>query len=168
MPRNQTLSERFAYYASPEPNSGCWLWIGSVDRHGYGQIRIVGKLQYATHLALTLDGRPRPKNAVARHSCDTPNCCNPNHLNWGTYKDNSQDALKRSRLDLHGLLIGHERMRAIKRARPHKDCDKCGKSHSPRLEQLQKNKNFFCSKECSVAWQKKSYTGMPIASWSAA
>lgn len=32
--------ERFMSKVSPDPNSGCWLWIGYVSPFGYGQFSI--------------------------------------------------------------------------------------------------------------------------------
>jgi len=30
--------ERFEEKSIPEPNSGCHLWMGAVDKDGYGQL----------------------------------------------------------------------------------------------------------------------------------
>jgi hypothetical protein len=30
--------ERFEERSIPEPNSGCHLWMGAVDKDGYGQL----------------------------------------------------------------------------------------------------------------------------------
>ena len=101
------VADRFALYASPEPNTGCWLWSGSCDRRGYGQLRVEGKLRFASHISLELDGRPRPfPDACARHKCDFPPCVNPDHLEWGTRKENTADAIKRGRLNTNGLALG--------------------------------------------------------------
>jgi DNA invertase Pin-like site-specific DNA recombinase len=35
--------ERFEEKSIPEPNSGCHLWMGAVDKDGYGQFQYKGK-----------------------------------------------------------------------------------------------------------------------------
>lgn len=108
--RRRPVAGRFEKYASPEPNTGCWLWSGSCDSRGYGQLRVDDRLRFASHIAMELDGRPRPSpEHVARHRCDFPPCCNPDHLEWGTRKENTQDAIRRGRLDMAGLALGRGR-----------------------------------------------------------
>lgn len=92
-----TIRERFFAKVSPEPNSGCWLWDGAIHPKGYGQIRANGRTSRATHISLELAGRPRPQAGLyACHSCDVPSCVNPDHLYWGTAKQNQADRLART------------------------------------------------------------------------
>lgn len=81
----------------------CWPWTRSSIENGYGNFWIgkdtpSGQVVLATHVALTLDGRPRPsKTHKALHTCHYPPCCNPLHLYWGTQTDNMRDALEAGR-----------------------------------------------------------------------
>jgi hypothetical protein len=96
-PPIQPIEDRFWQRVSPEPNSGCWLWDGSLIK-GYGQFKIKGRGYRATHISLMLHGRPRPSDdAFACHHCDVPACVNPDHLYWGSNSTNQRDAFERGR-----------------------------------------------------------------------
>jgi HNH endonuclease len=73
----------------------CWPWTGGRGGSmGYGRFR--GR--QAHRVAYEISRGPIPDGMVVRHSCDNPLCCNPFHLNPGTHKDNTGDAIKRGRL----------------------------------------------------------------------
>jgi hypothetical protein len=83
---------------SPEPNTGCWLWMGHADACGYGMLWVDSANKRATHISLErFAGEPRPPGAFALHSCDRPECVNPAHLRWGSQKENIADATNRGR-----------------------------------------------------------------------
>ena len=167
--KHASVEDRFWRYVSPEPNSDCWLWTGSVDGHGYGQLSMPSnKKRTATHVSLEISGRPRPGigvDASAIHSCDIPCCVNPDHLRWGSHRENMLDCRAKNRADESGLLVGQALARKSKASRPEFPCDHCGKPHKPSTTQIRNNKHFFCSRECSVIWQKANYTGNAISSW---
>ncbi len=76
---DERLPQRFWSKVSPEPNSGCWLWVGSTDRHGYGQLRLSRKkLCYAHRLSYSVE--KKAEALVIDHLCRTPLCVNPEHL----------------------------------------------------------------------------------------
>ncbi len=82
----------------PEPNSGCWLWQGAVDRKGYGSLRVAGKMTRATHFSLLLSCVAKGESHTqVCHTCDVPCCVNPTHLFWGTGSDNMKDCAKKGR-----------------------------------------------------------------------
>lgn len=80
----------------PSPHS-CWLWQGTVAGGGYGQIRWRGIKVYVHRLAYELTYGSIPDGLLVRHKCDTPLCCNPSHLEPGTYLENAHDRDSRGR-----------------------------------------------------------------------
>lgn len=58
----------------------CWLWNKSVNKSGYGSIRVGPTSVLAHRAAFLLSGIPFFTNKYVCHSCDTPRCCNPSHL----------------------------------------------------------------------------------------
>lgn len=89
-----------AAVAKRERDEGCWLdrpWKSRIGEYPTATPP-GGPQQKASHIVLALDGRPRPfEGAVARHSCDTPECLNPAHLCWGTQAENIADMVRRNR-----------------------------------------------------------------------
>lgn len=80
-------------------SSQCWDFLGKKYHGGYGLFRWEGLEVRAHRFALALTkGLPPEGKPLALHSCDRPLCCNPNHLRWGTQKENMQDASRRGRI----------------------------------------------------------------------
>ena len=71
------------------PN-GCHHWVGTRNNGGYGVFYIADKTLLAHRLSFTLAGG-NPTSPVVMHTCDNPQCVNPQHLSGGTYKDNIGD-----------------------------------------------------------------------------
>ena len=77
-------------------SGSCWLFTGCVNNNGYGQIRHNGKTMLAHRVAYELITGEEP-NGVLLHTCDTPLCCNPEHITVGTQRDNLQDMRNKGR-----------------------------------------------------------------------
>jgi hypothetical protein len=97
MARRPTLAERFADKVIPEPNTGCFLWEGKADQHGYGLILDGTKNKKAHRVAFELFRRPLQEGEIVGHRCDAPWCVNPDHLWAGTQLENIADMLRKGR-----------------------------------------------------------------------
>lgn len=90
--------ERFEGKYIPEPNSGCWLWIGSLLPKGYGCFSTSkGNNERAHRFAWRNLKGPIPEGMFVCHKCDTPSCVNPDHLFLGTHQDNMRDRNRKNR-----------------------------------------------------------------------
>lgn len=93
----QTISERFEKNVFPEPNTGCFLWAGNQrKKQGYGGFRLLGKMELAHRVSYALYKGPI-KDKHVLHTCDNPNCVNPDHLFIGTHQDNMTDMKNKGR-----------------------------------------------------------------------
>jgi hypothetical protein len=72
----------------PEPNSGCWLWEGTILKSGYGQTNWQGKPIYVHRLVFSFFRSEDITNLFLDHLCRNRACANPDHLEPVTNKEN--------------------------------------------------------------------------------
>lgn len=90
-----TVAERLERLSIPEPNSGCTLWLGSLDAGGYGKVKGVDTQapQMAHRVAYETFVGPIPEGLQIDHLCRNRACINPQHLEPVTPLVNMQRSL---------------------------------------------------------------------------
>ena len=103
MESNLPWSEQFRIVAFeqrliPEPNSGCWLWLGmqQVGKE-YGLFCFKQRTVKAHRASWEIYCGEIPVGMSVLHKCDNPPCVNPDHLFLGSQSDNIKDRVKKGR-----------------------------------------------------------------------
>jgi hypothetical protein len=107
--------ERFWSFVDKTPGLGpkgeCWEWTGYITKVGYGHFTVKKKLircrSMAAHrysLMMATELFDQPEHIYACHHCDNRKCVRPDHLFWGTAKDNHADRKSKGRGIRKGLL----------------------------------------------------------------
>jgi hypothetical protein len=92
--------ERFERHYIPEPNSGCWIWLGAVRKSklDYGYFHMGHDLHTVrAHVAAYKLFRGPTNGLHVCHKCDVPSCVNPEHLFLGTAQENINDRERKGR-----------------------------------------------------------------------
>jgi len=80
------------------PESGCWIWLGPINNHGYGRTTFGRETHVSAHRAsYELRHGKIPDGMMALHHCDIKCCVNPDHIFLGTQQDNSADKVCKNR-----------------------------------------------------------------------
>ena len=94
----KNITERF--WSKVRKTDTCWIWTAGLQgSNGYGYFRISeqdGNV-VAHRYSYELSNGLIPSGMLVCHTCDNPQCVNPNHLWLGSHKDNSCDAVNKKR-----------------------------------------------------------------------
>ncbi len=84
--------ERAPSRVNVDPDTGCHIW-GGAKRLGYGLAALGGK-QYSVHrIAYIAAKGPIPEGLVIDHLCRNRACCNPDHLEAVSHRENTARGL---------------------------------------------------------------------------
>ena len=79
--------------------NGCHICVShALDKDGYPRVHRFGKdRRMSRYVWQITNGCEIPKGMLIMHTCDNPNCVNPDHLKLGTHKDNMADRSMKGR-----------------------------------------------------------------------
>lgn len=86
------MSPNFIDCYIPDLFSDCWLWIGNLDKDGYGRYK-----SDRAHREAYRRFKGSIGDLQVLHKCDTPRCVNPEHLFLGTQLENIADMVTKKR-----------------------------------------------------------------------
>lgn len=82
--------------------SPCWLWTGALTGNKYSRIVINYKSLYGHRYFYTYYKGPVPEGLVIDHLCKIRHCCNPDHLEAVSQKENvARGLLRETNLQRH-------------------------------------------------------------------
>jgi len=93
--RRGTPDERFEVKIA-KSDTGCWLWIGSLNGKGYGHFNLDGRIHKAHRWAYERRFGTPPEGMQLDHLCSVRNCVNPDHLEPVTNRENSRRSRERA------------------------------------------------------------------------
>jgi len=145
----ETDEERFlAKVTKVKKANGCWEWISSRDRSGYGVFLYNKKVIPAHRISWQFFIGEIPKNKIICHKCDNRLCVNPKHLFVGTHKENAVDCSKKSRN------ISQTNPEKIPKGEKHGNAQSSNKII---LEIFKKSSNFSLNELSKIYQLRKNY-----------
>ncbi len=128
----------------PEPNSGCWLWLGMVDECGYARVQYHGRLRGAHRAMYERERGPVPAGLVLDHLCRVRSCVNPAHMEPVTNGENLRRGnwpwnSRRTACRRHGHAFDERNTRITPEG--HRSCRACARDHARRAFNEKKWRN---------------------------
>jgi hypothetical protein len=101
MCRRTSLRQKIKKNVKVCPDTGCWNWQGGTSGDGrgggYGRMRVDGATMAVHRVMYIIENGPVPRQKQIDHICSNRACCNPDHLEMVTHKQNQKRRDKRRR-----------------------------------------------------------------------
>lgn len=137
---SRLLVNRVMAKVAQDPESGCWLWTGTIDGNGYGVVTLAGgKHRRAHRVVYELHRGPIPEGLQLDHLCRVRRCVNPEHLEPVTNRENTIRGVRPEQVREHFASRGRCKNNHVlagdnvyTNARGHRVCRACKRSAARR------------------------------------
>src|SRR6266446_4138885 len=92
-----SIIDRLEIKTIPVTECGCHIWMGALNKKGYGIIKVKGKVLTTHRANWVANFGEIPNNLHVLHKCDIKPCINLDHLFLGTNIDNIHDKMAKMR-----------------------------------------------------------------------
>ena len=107
------------------PESGCWIFLGHLNKDGYGKARFHGKVKYVHQITYKLFVGEIDEGLELDHLCRVRCCANPWHLEAVPHRINSGRMVKRPSHCKSGHLFSEENTYITTKG--HRQCRTCNR-----------------------------------------
>lgn len=147
----------------------CWLWVGTVNAGGYGQVSFTSQCRLAHRVVYERTVGPIPDGLQLDHLCRVRRCVNPDHLEPVTNRENGirGEGLPGQNVRKTHCPAGHpydaENLSLYDRGGNARYCKTCGTERSKRYQQEERcgQRPVGTCPKCKVALRRpgRSYCG---------
>lgn len=105
---DERLPSRFWSKVTVDPATGCWLWVASRAPNGYGKVQAgsrrdgTRRIRSSHRFAYESLVGPVPDGMQLDHRCRVRACCNPDHMEPVTSRENTMRGLLPSNMRRRG------------------------------------------------------------------
>jgi hypothetical protein len=136
-----TPRERIALNVHVEPSTKCWEWALTIDANGYGVIRVEGKTTGTHRASYEAFVGSIPDGLSLDHLCRNRSCCNPEHLEPVTPKENSRRGATAQKTECkqgHPFTLENTRFTAVNGS-IRRSCRECSRQATRRYLERKQN-----------------------------
>jgi hypothetical protein len=130
------------------PKGQCWRWLGTKHGKGYGHFKVGTKCEKAHRISVKLFKGIDIGYLQGCHTCDLPDCVNPDHIFLGTDEDNKNDRqtkMRHAHGERHARAVTEEKVIRIR--------DFELGSHAEIAERYGVSKSVVSSIKCGRTWR---------------